>query len=79
MAVLPEVTVVLLHHNAMDIWTKAIMLVKGSGELAVLPAVTAGLLISVLWIYGLTVMFVLQSRGGIAVCLQLLQFCYIPH
>jgi len=44
MAVLPAVTVVLLHHSSMDTWTEGNVLVQGRGEMAVLPAVTVVLL-----------------------------------
>ena len=43
-AIVPAVTVLLLHHSAMDTWTDAMLLVQGRGEMAVLPAVTAVLL-----------------------------------
>ena len=43
-AIVPAVTVLLLHHSAMDTWTDAMLLVQGRGEMAVPPAVTAVLL-----------------------------------
>ena len=61
MAILPEVTAVLLPQNSVDKCPVGNMLVEGRLEMAVLPAVTA-----VLWKHGMTALMLVQIRGKVA-------------
>ena len=46
---------------------RAMLLVQGRGEMAVLPAVKQYCYITVLWIHGLKAMLLVQGRGEMAV------------
>ena len=68
MAVLPTVTAVLLHHSVMDIWTDCNDVSTGvEGKWRFYLKLLQYSYITVLWIYGLTVIFLVQGRGEMAV------------
>jgi hypothetical protein len=67
MAVLPAVTSIRLHHCAMDIWTDCSVLIQGRGEICFCLQLLQYCYITVLWIYGLTVVLLVQRRGEMAV------------
>jgi hypothetical protein len=67
MAVLSAVTAVPLHHCAMDIWTGCSVLIQSRGKFCFCLQLLLYCYITSLWLYGLTVVLLVQCRGEMAV------------
>jgi hypothetical protein len=67
MAFLPAVTSVLLHQNAMNIWTDCSVIIQARGIYCFCLQLLQYCYITMLWLYGLTVVLLVHGRGEMSV------------